>query len=136
VSEVTIELARHTFAPGGTIEGAIRWKWPTAPERGLAQLVWFTRGAGDPDRDVVDEIDLRTLVSRPSAADGPYRELYRAGVEGAALHASDERLLDLRLPPAPYSFRGTLIQLIWAVEVSLWPGPVTASAEFHLRPGH
>lgn len=133
MSTVKIELARRTFSPGGALEGAISWSWPTAPERGVAQLVWFTRGTGDTDRDVVDEIDLQTLVSRPSAADGPYRDLHRAGVEGAALRAADERLLDLRLPAAPYSFRGTLIQLVWAIEVSLWPGPVVATAEFHLR---
>ena len=83
---------KTAFRPGETIAGAVLWEFDTPPELAEVRLIWFTRGKGTEDGDTV----------ATAAFDAP--------------PAADTREFSFTAPNGPYSFSGTLIALIWAVE--------------------
>jgi hypothetical protein len=52
----------------------------------------------------------------------------------AAPHAHDTREFSFALPPGPYSFSGTLVSVVWALELVLEPGPEVERLDFVLGP--
>ncbi len=95
---VELENSEASFRPGETIQGTAGWSLDAAPEALEVRLFWFTQGKGDRDVGIVDSQVL----------DG-------AGREGS-------RDFTLTAPPAPLSFSGKLISLVWAVELVALPG--------------
>ena len=85
---------RSTFSPGDMLEGAVLWEGTEKPTLAEVRLLWFTRGKGTEDGEVVETI----------AFDNP--------------QPGDTRQFSVRLPNAPYSFNGKLIALTWAVSFS------------------
>ena len=94
---VELENPEAIFRPGETIQGTASWSLAEAPEALEVRLFWFTQGKGDRDIGIVET----------TALDG-------AGREGG-------RDFTFTAPPAPLSFSGKLISLVWAVELVALP---------------
>lgn len=105
--EVTAERAAHR--PGEELRGEATWHLAAAPESLSLRLFWYTQGKGTQDVEVAE-----TLEIEPSA-------------EGS-------REFRFLLPEGPYSFSGTLISLVWAVELVAEPGGEAARAEIVVSP--
>lgn len=101
---------RTVFRPGETIEGAALWELDAAPELAEIRLLWFTRGKGTEDGEVV----------ATQRFDAPA--------------AGDTRAFSLTLPPAPFSFSGRLVSVLWAVELVVKPGTRFVRAEIVCSP--
>ncbi len=98
------------FLPGATVEGALDWNLSGAAKALEVRLIWFTRGKGTPDVSIVDS--SRVEAPGPSG-ELPFRFL---------------------LPPAPHSFSGKLISLLWAVEAIVYPSKEAARVQFVMAP--
>ena len=85
------------FRPGETIAGAVLWEFERPPASAEVRLVWFTRGKGTEDGGI--------------AATVPFAEP----------PAADTREFSFEAPNGPYSFSGTLIAVLWAVEFVVTP---------------
>ncbi|MGE5234567.1 MAG: hypothetical protein ACM3OB_10700 [Acidobacteriota bacterium] len=106
---IELDTVSVVFAPGGTIAGTAIWELPRAPERLELRLFWRTDGRGDPDVVLVDTLPL------PAASAG--RQGFR-----------------FVLPAGPWSFRGPLIHLVWAIELVAEPTAEAARVDFTLSP--
>ena len=96
---IKIETAENrTFLPGERVPGTVSWELAEDPASVELRLFWYTAGKGDQDIGVVETVPF----------DGP--------------GARDRRTFEVRLPWEPYSFSGTLISLIWALEAVVEPG--------------
>ena len=109
-----IRLGLHenktAFRPGESIDGAVLWELPEAPELAEVRLLWFTRGKGTEDGETVETIPF----------DAP--------------PAADTRTFQFRAPDAPYTFSGKLIALIWAIEFVLRPSKEFQRIEIVIAP--
>ena len=94
--------------PRDVLELVARWSLPSAPKSLEIRLFWFTRGKGTEDVGVV----ATERVPEPGG--------------------NGEHRVRFTLPDAPYSFSGSLISLIWAVE--LVADETAARWEFVLAP--
>ena len=101
---------KTAFRPGENIEGAALWELQQAPKLAEVRLVWFTRGKGTEDGETVETVKF----------DNP--------------PPADTRQFSFRAPDAPYSFSGTLIALIWAVEFVAKPGGEFERIEITIAP--
>lgn len=109
MSNLNVECPRR-FLPGQAVTGIARWRLPQVPRRLELNLLWFTRGKGTRDSQVVD----RVVIDDPPAA--------------------GQHDFSLRLPDAPYSFSGKLISLIWAVELVAKPSREHCRVEITMSP--
>jgi len=113
MNEIRIELEdeKTAFEPGAEISGRVVWRTEEAPEKVLVSLLWHTAGKGTEDIEIVEQETF----------------------EGPA--TTGEYDFSFRLPDFPWSFSGTLISLVWAVEASLEPGGGVAQVEVVSAPG-
>jgi hypothetical protein len=100
MSELRIELAsgRTGYRPGEPLSGRVAWRVGDQPNSAELRLFWYTSGKGTQDVGVVDTMMF------------------------ASPRMDDHRDFTLPLPREPYSFSGTLISLIWAIELIVEPG--------------
>ena len=108
---------RTAFRPGEEVRGVVSWSFDggeEAPESVEVHLLWFTRGKGTRDSEV---------VATESLGD--------AAALGGLSGAGDFRL---RLPAAPYSVSGKLVSIVWAVEAVLDPGARAERVEITVSP--
>jgi hypothetical protein len=98
------------FRPGEIIAGAVLWEFAKAPQLAEVRLLWFTRGKGTEDAETI------------------------ATVKFDAPPAADTREFSFEAPDEPYSFSGTLIALIWAVEFVAKPGSEFERIEITIAP--
>lgn len=112
MSQIQVEIrdGATSFRPGEVVEGSAFWQLATGPREVVARLIWYTRGKGTQDVAVVEEL----------AYDAPA--------------PSSRQPFRFRLPAGPFSFSGTLISLVWAVEVLAQPGEVAGRAEITVSP--
>jgi hypothetical protein len=112
VSWLRVELdeGRASFRPGEVVRGTASWSLDAPPSAVEVRLIWFTQGKGDRDVGLVEAVP----AAAPSA-------------EGGLSFA-------FTLPDGPYSFSGTLVSLLWAVEVVALPASEAASAELVVSP--
>ena len=101
---------KTAFRPGEPIAGAVLWEFEKAPASAEVRLLWFTRGKGTEDGGIAATVRL----------DAP--------------PAADTREFSFDAPNGPYSFSGTLIALIWAVEFVAKPGSEFARIEIEITP--
>ena len=101
---------KTTFRPGETIAGAVLWELEKVPALAEVRLIWFTRGKGTEDGATVETV---TFDAAPAA---------------------DTREFSFAAPNGPYSFSGTLIALIWAVEFVAHPGSEFQRIEIVIAP--
>jgi hypothetical protein len=102
---------RTTFAPGELIAGAVDWAWDHVPKKAEVRLGWTTMGKGTTDSNIVEEIVFSDL------------------------QATDLRTLEFTAPEEPYSFSGTLVSLVWYVELAMQPGDLQERREIVIAPG-
>lgn len=98
------------FRPGETIAGAVLWEFEKVPAGAEVRLVWFTRGKGTEDGGIA------------------------ATVAFAGPPAADTREFSFDAPNGPYSFSGTLIAVLWAVEFVVMPGGEFQRIEIVIAP--
>ncbi len=98
------------FRPGEPIAGAVLWEFAKAPANAEVRLVWFTRGKGTEDGGIAATF---TLEAPPAA---------------------DTREFTFDAPNGPYSFSGTLIAVLWAVEFIAKPGSEFQRIEIVIAP--
>lgn len=102
---------KTTFEPGEEITGAVLWEFPKPKKVIEVRLVWSTRGKGTEDVTVV--------ATQPADA----------------TKLADTTTFSIIAPAAPHSFNGTLIALIWAVELIVDPGDEFKRIEIIIAPG-
>ena len=112
MSDLWVELdgARTSFAPGERIAGTAGWRLEEPPEALEVRLFWFTRGKGERDVGIVETLEIASGA--------------REGSREFSFHA----------PPAPLSFSGKLISLIWSIELVALPGGDAGRREITLSP--
>ena len=101
---------RTEFEPGQDLEVTAGWDLETPPEAVEVRLVWYTRGKGNTDISVVASERLENV------------------------DAIGTRTLRFRLPPAPYSFSGKIVSLVWAVELVVFPGDESHRLDITVAP--
>ena len=101
---------KTAFRPGEAIAGAVLWEFEKAPASAEVRLVWFTRGKGTEDGGIAATV---TLDAPPAA---------------------DTREFSFDAPNGPYSFSGTLIAVLWAVEFVAKPGSEFERIEIVIAP--
>lgn len=99
-----------SFRPGDDVSGRASWQLDRQPDEVVARLFWYTQGKGTQDVVVIQEETF------------------------PAPGAQDQRKFSFRLPEGPFSFSGSLISLIWAVEVVALPGEESGRVEFTVSP--
>jgi len=82
-----------SLVPGQVIDGVAEWLLDDPPKTAVLRLFWYTEGRGTQDVGIVQELALPTAGR---ACRGTFR---------------------FTIPDAPYSFRGQLITLKWAIEL-------------------
>ncbi len=98
------------FAPGETVEGTVSWQLDRPAETVELRLFWYTTGKGDQDVGVVSTVPF------PDPA------------------LVDQRSFSIPLPTGPYSFSGSLISLLWALEAVAEPGARAGRIEIVVSP--
>ena len=101
---------KTTFLPGEEVHGAVSWTLEKQPRSAEVRLFWYTEGKGT--RDLA-------IVAQQSFAEPKQ---------------SDERAFRFTLPPAPYSFSGRLISLVWAIELVIEPGDHAERVQITVSP--
>lgn len=109
--DLAFDETGNACEPGGRIAGTASWQAERAPEGIEVRLFWYTKGKGDRDLSLVETI----VVDAPQA--------------------TDRRPFSFRLPAAPPSFYGELIELVWAIEVVALPSEEAALREIVVGPG-
>ncbi|MBS0205745.1 MAG: hypothetical protein JSS49_22820 [Planctomycetes bacterium] len=111
MSELAIHLDDRTaFEPGETISVLIDWSLQIQPDAIELRAVWNTAGKGTTDVGIEQTLRI----------DSP--------------NLSDSRRVSFTLPAAPYSFSGTLISLVWALELVALPSGVSCRQEITIAP--
>ncbi len=110
MSKLAVTITKTAHRPRDIVSGTVGWEFPSAPRALEVRLFWFTRGKGMPDAGIADKRRIEQPLARGSQ---PF---------------------ELRLPDVPFSFSGTLVSLIWAVEIVAEPGPESARAEIVMSP--
>jgi hypothetical protein len=102
---------RTSFAPGELIAGAVDWECDRVPSKVEVRLGWTTMGKGTTDSNVVERI----VLPDPQP--------------------TDLRTFEFTAPDEPYSFSGTLVSLVWNVELVVQPGDLRERREIVIAPG-
>lgn len=112
---LTIDISEYktSFTPGAEVRGSIRWNLQGNPESVEVSLFWRTEGKGIQDVGVIDTAKF----------DNP--------------DSLGQRDFTFTLPPAPFSFSGKLISIIWAIEATAYPSEQTTRQQITVSPtGH
>lgn len=108
---IQLDDQRTAFEPGENIQATIEWSLPYEPQSLEFRVVWSTAGKGTPD----------VGIEHTTTIDSPRQQ--------------DSRRIELKLPAAPYSFSGTLISLVWALELVVLPTNESFRTEITIAPG-
>ena len=98
-----ITTRRESYAPGESIEVDCKWQCDKAISEVRLSLLWFTEGKGTQDITAVEKVNVGLSKS------------------GGASHS-------FVAPKFPYSYHGTLLSIVWAVELT-----IPETAEFTRR---
>ncbi|MBL7154274.1 MAG: hypothetical protein ISS79_11200 [Phycisphaerae bacterium] len=112
MQELNIDIAEQktSFRPGDKLAGTVRWNLPQNPESIEISLFWRTEGKGTQDVGVIE--------TTKHATPGPL----------------GQKDFAFTLPPAPYSFSGKLISIIWALEATVYPDDQTTRQQITISP--
>ncbi len=109
---IVIHLDAEAFEPSEKVTGRVEWDGlERRPELLLISLLWYTEGKGTEDIQVVDDVKV---------------------VHPAPLGNHE---FSLQLPDFPWSFSGTLVSLVWAVEVTFEPRGAVERVNLVAAPG-
>ncbi len=107
---IAINEDRRKFSPGENLAGRVTWTVDADPKSAELRLFWYTSGKGTQNVGVVQRIPF------------------------GAPQRSDRRDFSLMLPREPYSCSGSLISIIWALELIIEPHSRTERVEFTMGP--
>ena len=111
MSQLAIRLNDRTaFEPGETISVDIEWSLSSPVEAIELRAVWNTVGKGTKDVGIEELLTI----------DSP--------------NLQESRRVNVALPVAPYSFSGTLISLVWALELVVQPSDAACRQEITIAP--
>jgi hypothetical protein len=112
MSRMHVELAdsKTKYRPGETLEGVAFWELDNAPRVLELRLFWRTQGKGTVDVEVVQALPFNGIGAR------------------------DRRPFRFVLPAGPYSVSGSLVSVVWGVELVTEPVGDAASVEITLSP--
>jgi len=110
MSRLHLELAdsKLKYRPGEALEGVAFWELDAAPRSVEVRLFWRTQGKGTVDVEVVQALPFTGVGAR------------------------DRRPFRFLLPRGPYSVSGSLVSVVWGVEVVAEPGGDASSTEITL----
>lgn len=91
-AELKILGDRSTFEPGEKVEVLARWSTIREPDYVEIRVVWHTEGKGNRDLEVVQTVQL------PRVKNGEHQQ-------------------SIVLPTQPVSYSGTLISVVWGIEL-------------------
>lgn len=94
ILSIAIRDGRERFLPGEEVRGEVLWNLQKAPDKIRLNVFWFTEGQGTQDSEIVTSFELN------------------------AFGLSGKQQFWFTLPAAPYSFSGSIITLIWAIEAT------------------
>jgi hypothetical protein len=100
---------RTAFLPGEIIEIAAEWQLAEPAREVELRLFWSTAGVGAQDAALIG------------------RRVIGVGSAGGGRHT-------LQLPESPYSFSGTLISLVWGIELVVDGGRSATRLEIVIAP--
>jgi hypothetical protein len=109
--ELTLEGDRTAWEPAARVNGVATWSSPIAPRGMELRLSWSLQGRGGRDLKIADTIPFLN----PTAA--------------------ERRTFVLTLPAGPYSLKGRLVALTWALELVALPGEEKARVDLVIAPG-
>ena len=107
---IVLNEDKTTFTPGETIHGTLQWNLNANPRHLELSLFWYTAGKGTRDVGMAETLRFD---------------------EPGAYGSKD---FSFPLPDGPYSFSGKLISLLWAMELTVFPGSETVRREITLSP--
>jgi hypothetical protein len=112
MSSLQVELAdgKTKYRPGEAVEGVAFWELDAPPKSVEVRLFWRTEGKGTNDVQIVQAF--------PEPGNGQ----------------RDRRPFRFLLPPGPYSVSGTLVSIVWGVELVTEPSGESASVEITVSP--
>jgi hypothetical protein len=118
MNQLKIETAdgRTAFAPGETLEAIAEWQLDNPADAVELRLVWYTRASDDEDTTFVPDMSIVDRIRFESPT--------QSGAERWTVG----------LPNGPYSFTGSLISLVWALELVVEPAPDTHRLEITVAP--
>lgn len=112
MSRIQVHVENDRCEPGERLEGRVDWQVEgDRAERILVSLLWYTAGKGTEDVKVVEQVE----VTSPSMI--------------------GSKAFDFVAPEFPWSFSGTLMSLVWAVEASLEPKGDVSRVDVVVAPG-
>lgn len=111
MSSLHLELAdsKTKYRPGEAVEGVAFWELAAPPQSVEIRLFWHTQGKGT--------VDVEVVQSQPAPA-----------------AQKDRRPFRFVLPAGPYSVSGTLVSIVWGVELVAEPSGESASVEIVVSP--
>jgi hypothetical protein len=109
--QIELENRDLKFKSGDRITGTVQWgQLKKSPDQIDIRLIWYTTGKGDTDSQIVNSKLLQSPLDQGS-----------------------ERF-EFIAPHRPFSFSGKLISLMWAIEVTAYPGKDTERIDFVISP--
>lgn len=109
--EIRFDLPEQNFEPGEKLKGNVVWNLDKPPKSIILNVGWYTEGRGTEDSCIEYEQQWDT----------------------ESLTGSET--FSLVLPPAPYSFAGKLIELIWYLSAEVKKGNWHTRANIVVAPG-
>ncbi len=116
MNDCQLVLNKNTlsFEPKEKIEGKVSWHLESPPQFVELRLFWFTKGFGDQDVRIVEELRLNSKEQ--------------------VIDVCGDEEFSFNLPDGPYSFSGQLVSLIWAFELLVDGVKETKRVEFIVAP--
>ena len=107
---VKLEDGRTEYAPGELIQGTAEWMLSEDGGDAEVHLLWHTEGKGSEDAEVIESVTARS-----------------SGRSGRC---------DFRwtLPKSPYSYSGTLLSIVWKIELVVDEIDEVGSVTFTMKP--
>src|SRR5207249_3234525 len=96
--------------PGERLEGVAFWELEEVPKSIEVRVYWRTQGKGTVDLEIVRSVKF----------------------DGAG--PRDRRAFSMDLPFGPYSVSGTLVSIVWGVELMVEPKGDSDNAEIVISP--
>lgn len=110
----TCQLETHenhtAYRPGDTILGLANWSCDEPPEAVEVRLFWRTEGKGTTNAEVVDTIRF----DRPPAV--------------------ESQIFEFKAPPGPHSYDGSMLGIVWSLEMIIKPGDHTDRLDITIGP--
>lgn len=101
---------KNSYSPGEILRGGIEWDFIDDVPEICIQVFWYTKGRGEQEAETVKS----ETINRPLK--------------------SGKQDFSLKLPHAPYSYKGQITGLGWAVKASAMKDKVNAIQEIIIAP--